>query len=153
MVFKEKLGMSTVEPLCHLLGVDSRKLSKDENFILEAELFARICTELKEIYLNQNREYFRLIKFNPKMENAMIESNFIRVVINDILSTQAYTLSGIACYTQIPEDLIYEIASGCTASFTLDLPRRVIELHRSVRADLYREVIRKSIMGNLENLA
>lgn len=136
--------MPAMEPLCQLIGINPFTLSKEENLILEAELFTRICAQLKEIFRAQYKDFFRLYKFNAEMENAMIESNFVRSVINDILATKAYTLSGIALYTQTPEEVIYEVATGSTALATLALPRKIIEIHRSVRMELYREVMKKN---------
>ncbi len=42
--------MSATKPLCYLIGIHPAKFSKEENFLLEAELFLRICEELKEIF-------------------------------------------------------------------------------------------------------
>jgi len=47
-------------------------------------------------------------KINIEKEKSMIESNFIRCIINDILSTEEYTLPGIAYYTDTPEEIIIE---------------------------------------------
>src|SRR6188768_1913567 len=87
------------------------KLSKEENLILEAELFYKICDELKKLLWDRFKDYFHLLKFNIEMEDTVIEANFLRCIINDILSSETYTLSGIAFYTQTPEDIIYEVAA------------------------------------------
>jgi len=42
----------------------------------------------------------------------MLEANFLIYVIKDILSTKEYSLSGIANYIQIPEDVIYDLVAG-----------------------------------------
>jgi hypothetical protein len=79
------------------------------------------------------------------MEIAMFEANFIRCIINDILSTEEYTLSGIAYYTETPEEIVYDIAIGHNTSPSANLLRKIIELHRSVRRDLYRSIVEKII--------
>jgi hypothetical protein len=135
--------MAAVESFSNLIGINLKKLSKNEILILEAELFVRICEKLKEIYRNQYKDYFHILKFNITMENDMIDSNFIRCVINDILSTETYTLEGLALYTQTPEDVLYEIAMGANTCPTLILSYKLIEIHRSVRAELYQEIIKK----------
>jgi hypothetical protein len=135
--------MTAVQALHHLLDINIQRLSKKEILILEAELFTRICEELKEVIRKQNKDYFSLMKFTIEKENTMIESSFIRCIINDILSTEEYNIPGIAHYTDTPEDVIYEVASGCNRHPTLSLARKVIELHRSVRPNLYREIINK----------
>ncbi len=73
----------------------------------------------------------------------MLENKFIRCLINDILSTEEYNLSGIAFYTGSTEDVIFELASGCNTNPTFLLSRKIIELHRLVRARLYDEIIKK----------
>ena len=135
--------MSAVQPLCLLQGIDPSQFSKEELLLLEAELFVRICGELRKIMRKQNKDYFLIMKFNPEKENTMLEIKFIRCIINDILSTEEYNLMGIALYTDTPEDVIYELASGCNINPTFLLSRKLIELHRTVRPDLYREIANK----------
>lgn len=136
--------MSATEFLCQLVGVSPAKLSKEENIILEMELFTRLCEELKEVFKIKYRDYFRAIKFNnTEWENIMLEANFVRCVINDILSTEEYTLDGIAYYTQTPEEVVYELAMGWNTSPSAALLRKIIELHRSVRRDLYDAMMKK----------
>lgn len=101
--------MPSIEPLCHLAGIKLSTFTKEENLFIEAELFTQICEELKEIFREKYREYFRLMKFSLNKENAMLEIYFWRLIINDILSTQEYTLSGIARYTDTLEDVVEEI--------------------------------------------
>jgi len=135
--------MPATEPLCHLVGISPTKLTKEENIILEVELFTRICEELKEGFKAKYKDYFRIMKCSAEMENAMMEASFVRCVINDILSTEEYTLDGIACYTQTPEEVVYELAMGWNTSPSAVLLRKIVELHRSVRRDLYDAMMKK----------
>ncbi len=136
--------MSSIEPLCHLFGVDSKKLSKEENILLEADLFVFICREIEEVFRKSQKNYFLSMKFTLEMENHMLEQNFVRLIIKDILQTGEYTLQGIALYTDTHEDVIEELASGINARPTVKPFRKIIELHRSVRPELY-ESMRKKI--------
>src|SRR5579871_3524885 len=104
--------MSSMESLYFLIGNSSSKFSRKEIFILEAELFFRLYDELKNFFKIQYKNYFRLMKFNWEMEEVMLEDNFARCVINDILATEEYTLPGIAYYTRTPEEVVYEVAIG-----------------------------------------
>ena len=138
--------MSAMEPLSYLIGFSTKNLSKEENFILEAVLFTYTCDELREIYRNKYKEYFQLMKYTIEQENTMLENNFVRLIIRDILFSEEYTLDGIALYTDTPQDIIQEIFSGYNISPSAKLLRRIIELHRSVRRDLYHAVIKKMIV-------
>jgi len=83
------------------------------------------------------------MKCTAEIEDAMMEAKFARCVINDILSTEEYTLSGIACYTHTPEEVVYDVAIGVNTSPTAIFVRKIIELHRSIRRELYQEIIKK----------
>lgn len=135
--------MSSTQPLCHSVGINSQKLSRNENILLEAKLFSCLCEELKNIFREQHKRYFDLLKFDRERENAMLEASFLRFLLNDILLTEEYSLAGIAYYTQIPEDVICDVMAGTNTVPSLPLGRKIIDLHRSVRPDLYRELIKK----------
>lgn len=137
--------MAAMELLCHLIGVDSQKLSKEENLILEAILFTRLCDELKEILRKQYKNYFYLMRLDLKLEDDVLEESFIRCILNDILASEAYTLPGIAIYTQTPEDALYEILSGNNNNPSLTLSRKIIELHLSIRKELYQSILVKIV--------
>ena len=141
--------MSAVEPLCRLLGVNIFTLTKEESTLLEAELFIRICDELKEKFREQLRNYFRLMKFTIKKENEMLEANFVRFIIKDIISTDEYDLLGVACYTDTHEDVIREVISGRNTNPSAKLLRKSISLHRSVRRDLYCAIMKKIFAEHL----
>jgi hypothetical protein len=135
--------MPATRYLCELIGIDSHVFSREENIIIEAELYTRIYQEMIEYFKVRYQDYFRLIKFNATMVNEMMEDNFARCLVNDILLTEEYTLQGIAYYTQTPEEVIVEVAMGQNTRPSAILLRRIIELHRMVRSELYREMMKK----------
>jgi hypothetical protein len=125
--------MSATESLCQIVGVKPRKFSKQENVLLEAILFHHICTVLKQSFETSI----------TKPEESKMEDNLARCVIQDILSTEEYTLLGIACYTDTPEDVLCEVVTGNNTRPSAILLRKLIELHRFVRRDLYHEMVKK----------
>lgn len=133
----------------YLLGLNAHKLSRVENLVLEAELFRRVYEELKEYFKANYKNYFKLIKINAEMEEHMLESNFIRFLITDILSTENYSVEGIACYTQSTEDVICDVMAGENVAPSLLLSRRIMDLHRSVRPELYKEMMKKILRDYL----
>ncbi len=135
--------MSTFEPLYNIIGAPLERLSKLEKYLLEAEILFQICKELQEIYHSQNKDYFNLLKFNPDKENTMIEDSFIRCVIKDILVSEEYSLEGIAYHTHIPEDVICDVVVGKNTTPSLQVSQKLIELHRTIRPDIYQEIIKK----------
>ena len=135
--------MSAMEPLYRLTGIPLSQLTEKQGLFLDAVIFTHICKELREIFRKQHIEYFRLMKFTPEKENHMLESEFIRLIIKDILKTGDYTLEGIAYYTDTHEDVIRELAAGLNTKPTALFFRKTIELHRTVRRELYSTIARK----------
>lgn len=138
--------MAAIEKLCHLLGGNPKYLSYEENLLLEADLFTQICHTLETLYKTEINQF----SVNTKAGKTifMLETQLLSFVINDILRTEDYSLTGIAYQTQIPEEVIYDILIGKNHSPSLDTSRRIIDLHRSVRPELYRAVIRKVLESN-----
>jgi hypothetical protein len=142
--------MSAMKLVSDLLGLQASTLSTEEISILEAEFLIKICEELKFFFKKyQYEKYFRVMRFNSEMEEDMLESNFILCVIRDILATGDYTLSGIAYYTQTPEEVLWDIAIGRITNPTINFFRKLIELHRSIRKDFYKEIVKKIISQDL----
>ena len=77
----------------------------------------------------------------------MLEENFIRSIINDILLTGDYNVTGIACYADTSEDVIIDLASGLNKKPLAVCFRKIIELHKTVRRELY-EMIGKKIASD-----
>ncbi len=140
---EKKIIMSSIEPLHRLMISNLNKFTKNERIILEARIFSGICDELNNFFKKQYKEYFSLIKFTIETENTMLDAHFICSVIKDILSTNEYTIAGIAHYVNVHEDILHEIITGRNTNPSAILLQKVINLHRSVRADLYREIINK----------
>ncbi len=135
--------MAAAEPLYSLIGVVSEGLSKNESILLEADLFARVCEELKEAFRGQYKDYFSVMKFTIERENVMLETKLARLIIQDILSTGDYNMEGIACYTDTYEDVIQEVMAERNTSPSAAFLRKLISLHRLVRRELYESVIKK----------
>jgi hypothetical protein len=135
--------MSAAEPLCLLMGINPKKLLKNEYILLEADLFFCICNEVKEYFRSEFKEYFVLLGLSIEKENAVLEANLLGLMMKDILSTKEYTLEGIANYTDTPQDIVYEVFVGLNARPSAFFLRKLIELHRTVRRGLYDSIIKK----------
>lgn len=131
------------ELLPFYLREDFCRLSKAESLLLEANLFMRIAYLFCEELRNQYKDYQKLIKHDLNMEDEMIETDFLRFLINDIISTNDYTLEGIANIIRIPVDAILEVVSGINTNPSLVLATRIIKLHGEVRRGLYGDLIKK----------
>ncbi|MBV9575772.1 MAG: hypothetical protein JO149_04035 [Gammaproteobacteria bacterium] len=142
--------MAAMEPLCILIGLDPKKFTKEENQLLEAELFRKICDELKGIMRQEYKQYFEMMKFNKDQEDTMLEETFLQNILNHIISSGKYTAHGIAFYTDMHVDVIDELTSGRNTKPTALCFRKIMEVDREVRTELY-QAIGKKIAVELKN--
>lgn len=141
--------MSKTDLIFCLLGQKISKLSRTEKLLLEIEFFTRVCHELSEIFNARHKEYQQLMKSYLNQEENMFNVKFMQEMMRDILSTEEYSLAGIATHTHIPEEVLSDIATGLNTNPTFELSRKIFELHISVRRSLYDEIIRRIILEYL----
>lgn len=136
--------MSAIEPYYSLISTSAKHLSESETRLLEADIFCSLCKEIK-LYLKEKyyQEIIFLMRLSKKEEEVMLETNFLKTIIDDILATNEYTLTGIAYYTDTPEDVIVEIVTGKNQRPSAIFMQRVIDLHRLVKKDLYKQLAKK----------
>jgi hypothetical protein len=133
--------MATLEYLCQMAGVNPDRLSKEENFLLEATLLCSVCDELTAFY--KSSKIPRKIQYYQERDNMISHRNIINLILQDLIRSNDYTISGVATYSNVPEEVIYDIATGCNCNPTLEVSRKIIELHRNARTDLYQRVMQK----------
>jgi len=133
--------MAAMELFSNLIQIDSYSLTLKEKMLFEANLFTHICDELMKIF--HDAKSINYFKSNGNKEICMLESNVVRFVIEDLLFTEDYSIAGIAYYTQFPEEIICDVISGKNYMPSLELSRKIIELHKIARPDLYKQIIKK----------
>lgn len=137
--------MSRIDLVSELLLIRPCNLTKVEKNLLEINLFALVYEELHKIFKQQYERYFKLIPFIYLKDEDMLTVNFIQEMLKDILSTSEYTMSGVANYTNIPEEVLFDIILGTNTNPTFELSRKLFELHMVVRRELYRQILNKVI--------
>jgi len=137
--------MATMELLFNLLDINLSIFKKNEKMLIEYYFFTCFCKELLTIFYSSRKEYLDAAKFYTEKEDTMIDIDFLLFLINDILSTEEYSLAGIANHIHVPEEVIYDLFYGLHKNPSLTLWKKVIELHSTVRQDLYRSLIKKII--------
>jgi hypothetical protein len=135
--------MAAMELLSYLLGIKGSTLLREETILFEANVFLSICNELKEIFRHELKNYFQLMQYSLERENKMLEDMFVHLVIKDILATNDYSIAGIANYIDVPVEVIQDVVEGRNTNPSAKLLRRTIALHKSVRGDLYRRIVKK----------
>ena len=93
--------MSKTDLVFCLLQERSYKLSQAEKILSEVNLLVRIYHELSQLLLSHFLDYQKLIKSSYIQEENMISVKFMQEIIRDILSTEEYSISGIANHTHI----------------------------------------------------
>lgn len=134
--------MASLELFSSLIGINLKKLSSTEIRILEISLFIKVCKALEEIFHEELKDTL-LTRQIVEKGSHMYEARFLTKIVNDILNTDLYTIAGIAYETNVPEDVICDIILEQNRNPSLEVSRKIIELHRKVDPALYQRVINK----------
>lgn len=138
MIKEQGLVMPKIEYLYNLAGINPCQLSKDEILLLEAVLLNSVCNELSSQYqLNSNH------RENNQEKTSMKNDHFILLIIQDLINSNDYTISGIASYSNTPEEVIIDIILGHNTNPSIEVSRKIIELHRIARPNLYKQILNK----------
>lgn len=135
--------MASMELISTIFSSNVSLLSRAEIFLLEADFLNRICDELKKAFKKRYSSYFQTLNLSEEGKNNMIEEVFIKTVIKDILDSGDYTLTGIAYYTNTPEEVVYDLAAGLNTNPSAKFLINLICLHRMVKQELYKKIILK----------
>ena len=121
--------MNILENLCWTCGINRRFISKEEQILLDALLLDAMCDELMDIY--------------HKKGVVSMSGNIVSMMLVDLIRSEDYTISAVAAYANLPEDVVYDIAIGAITNPSLDASRKIIKLHVGARSELYRRVMQK----------
>lgn len=143
-----KRNMIKMELIYNLAGINLKTLSQNIKFLFTSYLLTRIHGELFKKFKSHHQAHLQILEPDLSEENLMLEANFMMYLLKDILSTGEYSLSGIANYVRMPEDVIYDLFIGINKSPSFSLWNKIIELHSTVRSDLYQELINKIMSDN-----
>ncbi|HSW94124.1 MAG TPA: hypothetical protein VLJ15_07220 [Gammaproteobacteria bacterium] len=138
--------MSIGELLSWFFREDYRKLSRAESILLEGVIFVSVMEELFALFKDRDKEYRKLLKNELSEEDEIMDVNFLRHIVNDIVSTNEYTLEGIANVIRMPLDAVLEIVTGINTNPSLMLATKIIKLHSDVRREFYRALMKKIMM-------
>ena len=108
---------------------DQKNLSKEEVYLLDALFLEKMCHALTE---------FLMEKYTMLMEKDVIS-----LMLHDLIRSDDYTISGVAAYARVPEEVVYDIAIGNITNPTLAVSRKIIKLHMGARPELYSHVMQK----------
>jgi len=130
----KEVKMSATDLLTSLFRTNFYELDKKEKTSIEVLIFKYIYQELKTYY----GEFFFI-----KMEGLMPNGAVICNLLNDLISSNEYSIAAVASYTGYPEDVIYDLAGGINLNPTVTLSTKIIELHSISRPDFYKDIIKK----------
>src|SRR5262245_51692019 len=89
--------------------------ARNERKILKALLLG----QLHALFCDLFHKITQHTQNNSSMECYAMDSQIIRLLIHGIIETGEYTLEGIAHYTRIPFDVIFDAACGNSNQFSI----------------------------------
>lgn len=121
---------------------------RNERKILKAFLLSHLYQILCDLFHLKKQ----LNQSHSSMEYYAMDSKVIQLLIQNILDTDQYTLEGIAYYTRIPFDVIYDAACGISNQFSITPLARVVNLYLKVKPDVAQVLINKLIAVKNKNI-
>lgn len=112
---------------------------KNERKILKAVLLGRLHQLFCELFEDAMPDK----KNNYSMECYAMDSKIIQLLLQGIIETGEYTLEGIAYYTHIPFDVIYDAACGISDQFSITPWARVVDLYMQVKPEVANVLIER----------
>lgn len=119
---------------------------KNERKILKAFLLGNLQKLFCELFHNKNQINKNLIE-----ECYVMDSKVIQFLIQSIVETGEYTLEGIAYYTRIPYDVVYDAACGMSNQFSITPWAKIVELYMQVKPNVTDILIDKLIEMKSKN--
>jgi hypothetical protein len=74
----------------------------------------------------------------------MLDYNFMKYLVKEIILSGEYNVEGIALYTYTSPDIIYDIVAGVNQNPSFITCCRLIELHQMIKPKLYEEALENS---------
>lgn len=122
---------------------------KNEREILKAFLLGQLhqlfCELFQKKMLHNDND--------SSMECYTMDSKIIQFLIQGIVETGEYTLEGIAFYTHIPFDVIYDAACGIKNQFSITPWARIVDLYLQVKPDITKILIDKLLEMKEKNFS
>jgi len=115
--------------------------TQNERKILKALLLSCLHRLFCEIFHNKIQPG----KTNSSMECYTMDGKIIQFLIDGIVETKEYTLEGIAYYTRIPFDVIFDAACGNNNQLSITPWARVADLYLQVKPDVVQLLFNKLI--------
>jgi hypothetical protein len=104
-------------------------------------LKAFLLNQLHKLFLQLFESTIQNNQDHISMECYAMDNKMIQLLIHRIVETGDYTLQGVAYYTRIPFDVIFDAACCNNNQLSLTLLIRIMELYLQVNPDIERILI------------
>jgi hypothetical protein len=84
-------------------------------------------------------------------ESLAMDNQILQLILNGIIETGEYTLEGIARYTRIPFDIIYDVACGINIPISMTTWTKIASLYTQVRPDIATILFKKIVETQKKN--
>lgn len=97
---------------------------------------AFLLSHLHHLFCNLFHKKIQFEQNNSLMESYTVDNKIIQLLIQGIIETGEYTLEGIALYTKIPFDVIFDAACGNNTQLSITPWARVVNLYMQVKPEV-----------------
>lgn len=122
-------------------------MSMNERKVLKIILLSKLYKIFYEWFLESIKiyqyPYHNPCQNNIQTEWYIVDNKIIQFLIHSIVETDEYTLEGIACYTHLPFDVIFDAACGNNRQFSIAPWARIFSLYLQVKPDIAKMLLAK----------
>ena len=124
---------------------------KNERNFFKAIILSQIHRFLYDLF---DRSILTNKKNNSSMESYVMDSKILQLLLQGIVETGEYTLEGIAFYTNIPFDVIYDAACGISYHLSVTAWAKVVDLYLQVKPEIAQVLnVRLQVMVEKKHLS
>lgn len=88
---------------------------------------------------------------NLCLEIYRMDRRMTQLIINNLVESGQYSLEGIARYTHIPFEVVYDAACGVGGGISATLWTRIVHLYLSVYPDLAKKLVERFVEMQQKN--
>ncbi len=114
-------------------NLNSNFIVKNKKLFFKAFFIDQLHTAIKELFSDLS---FTKSKNDSYMECCAVDSKVIQMIIKAIIETEEYTLEGIAYYTRIPFDVVFDAACGNSSQISITFWKKMIGLLIQIRPQI-----------------
>lgn len=122
------------------MEIEEKLFLKCERMLLRWFLLSQLQKLFYELFEDVVK-YINSDSVSLEMEYYVMDSKIIQCIIRSILGSEEYTLEGIARYTRVPFDVIFDAACGNNRHLSITSWLRIVDLYLQTNPEISEKLL------------